>query len=565
MFAGIVSLEQNRKIYETTITEIQKYFDSNSGLNIVKKRMNNSFFVRGYTSALSEYSGVLHDEEDNLSFIAGEPLLSDDEIEEDHRTLMLALKDRRYADLSSVRGVFCAARYEDAQEPVLELCADKLGVRPIYYWSDGHFVVFATALKILESVTMIPKEVDLSALSETFAFGIPLADRTRYKHIKVMREAEIVRFKFNSTDHITYFRWDQIRQRNVPMTEAIKNTYEIFKDSIRIRLKNDSSALAFLSGGMDSRAIVAVLKDMDIDVHTFNCSPEVSQDKVFAKQYADTVKCPFHSMPFPEKSLSHMAKTVLEISENKKLKTTRPKALWSGDGGSVGLGCVYLDEKVVEEFRHSDQLEAIQHFKKKNSYALPLGVMKKEKKNELSKFLDKAISEELGRIKSDDKGQQIFLFLMLNDQRRHMYNIYENIDFHGTEYQLPFFDFKFLEYILSLPLDYRLNHKLYDELYKLLPSSVTSVPWQTYPGHVPCPLHIDNDLKYQWEKSHISFIGKLKKQMPEGIEGFKIGIFAKNINPLCRYKYSLTVLAHFLCLKNFDYIIKAGRIYSSKV
>lgn len=562
MFAGIVSLDGSG-IKDQNILEVKEFFSAENSLKIIQEKKSNYYFIRGYTEALTDYSGVISTEKDGFSLLAGEPLLSASGIEKDHFLLRDALQSGDYGELAAVRGVFCAVRYENYLEPVLDLCADKLGIRPIYYWSDGNTVAFSTALKVLEGISIIPKEVDQSALSEIVAFGIPLANRTKYKFIKVMREAEIVRFSHNKTSSTHYYRWDHIKQRNLPMSEAIKNTYEIFRDTIRLRLKDDSRVHAFLSGGMDSRAIVATLIDLGVDVETFNCSPEKAQDKIFAKQYADAAGCSFHVMPHPVKSASHMAKSVMTLSEKKKLIVSRPKTIWSGDGGSVGLGCVYLDEQVVNLFRSSECLTAIQYFKKKNSINLPLGVIKKEKKSTFSKFLDKTIGEELLRIECDDKGQKILLFLMFNDQRRHMYNIYENVDFHGTEYQLPFFDFKLLEYFLSLPLDYRLNHKIYHEIFKNFPAPVFEMPWQTYPGHVPCPLPIDMNLDYQWGKSRMPFFGKIIKQMSEGVEGYKLCLFMKNFGPLSRLKFFIAVSMHFLCLRNYDYIIKAGNLYGS--
>ncbi|MCJ8502098.1 asparagine synthetase B family protein [Desulfatitalea alkaliphila] len=563
MFAGIVSMNKNC-IDKKVVDEIKSIFSAKSSLELEEKYEKSYFVIRGYTKALTKYPGIKADDNNSFSLLAGEPFLSEFGIEADHISINEILKNKTYAKLAPVRGVFCAARFINGQNPIFELCADKLGIRPIYYWSDNNFVIFSTALKVLETVSMIPKEVDQSALSEIFAFGIPLADRTRYKHIKAIREAEIVNFADNKTISTHYWRWDQIKQRDIQMVDALNNTYEIFCDAIKLRLKNDSSVLAFLSGGMDSRTIVATLVDMGVDVHTFNCSADSAQDKIFAKQFADVAGCPFHVMPYPEKSMSHMAKSVMYLSEEKKINCSRSQTIWSGDGGSVGLGCVYLDEYVVEQFRCSDQLDAIQYFNDKNSYALPIGVIKTEKKQEYSKLLQNAISKELGRIECEDKGQKIFLFLMFNDQRRHLHNIYENLDFHGTEYQLPFFDSLLLEYVLSLPLDYRLNHKMYHELFRLFPSIVYEVPWQTYPGHVPCPLPIERDLEYQWDRTNQRFFDRIKKQTSEGIEGFKVGIFARTIDPLNRAKYLFVVLAHLLCLKNFDYIIKAGKIFAHK-
>jgi hypothetical protein len=55
-----------------------------------------------------------------------------------------------------------------------------------------------------------------------------------------------------------------------------------------------------------------------------------------------------------------------------------------------------------------------------------------------------------------------------------------------------------LEQIMSTPIDECLYHRLYSRCLEHFPRSMTSVPWQTYPEHVPCPLPATYELGYQW-------------------------------------------------------------------
>jgi len=108
------------------------------------------------------------------------------------------------------------------------------------------------------------------------------------------------------------------------------------------------------------------------------------------------------------------------------------------------------------------------------------------------------VKEELSRLECRDPGRAFHLFLMLNDQRRHMANLYENIDQDRIELQLPFFDNDFLALILACPLDGFLGHSFYMRWLEHFPPVVTSRAWQAYPGHVPCPHPIPEELRYQW-------------------------------------------------------------------
>jgi hypothetical protein len=108
------------------------------------------------------------------------------------------------------------------------------------------------------------------------------------------------------------------------------------------------------------------------------------------------------------------------------------------------------------------------------------------------------IREELERLDCADRGRAFHLFVMLNDQRRHLASFFENIDVDRLEFHLPFFDADFLEPILSSPIDGFLKHEFYMKWLEYFPPVTTSQPWQAYPGHVPCSLPVSQELRYQW-------------------------------------------------------------------
>ena len=88
--------------------------------------------------------------------------------------------------LHTARGTFAAVHYNPATLELV-LIADKLGVRPVYYWVSEEFVMFATALRILMAIDEIPKTADLRALTEIATLGYPLGARTAYAGISTLR------------------------------------------------------------------------------------------------------------------------------------------------------------------------------------------------------------------------------------------------------------------------------------------------------------------------------------------------------------------------------------------
>jgi len=77
--------------------------------------------------------------------------------------------------------------------------------------------------------------------------------------------------------------------------------------------------------------------------------------------------------------------------------------------------------------------------------------------------------------------------------------VFEDIDLYRVEFLTPFFDSDFVASVVECPLDLCLGHKFYTKWISCFPALYTSVPWQTYPGHEPCPLPVPAGLPNQWD------------------------------------------------------------------
>ncbi|WP_240141473.1 asparagine synthase C-terminal domain-containing protein [Nitrosomonas sp. HPC101] len=290
------------------------------------------------------------------------------------------------------------------------------------------------------------------------------------------------------------------------MGTSAKHLHSIFIDSVRIRLQKQKTVSAFLSGGLDSRAIVGALRSLDVEVVTSNFARTGSQDQIFGQLAADKLGT-HHTHLQMGKQNEQDAYHKLSVNEwinsatytDKKLQ--KPRVIWSGDGGSVGLGHVYLNQDIVQASRTKNMEEAKERFLIYNNWGMSTKLLKPETASTLINFLHKGIQSELDSLHPDDSGRVFYLFLMLNDQRRHMFNHFENIDMGRVEFELPFFDSDFIAEIIKQPIDLFLRHIFYMEWLNYFPKETLEVPWQTYPGHIPCPLPQPEGLTYQWSSS----------------------------------------------------------------
>ena len=402
--------------------------------------------------------------------------------------------DKDDSALRSANGVFCAAHYNSEPNELI-LAADKLGIRPLYYWADAEWVVFASALWILEQLPLVPKRIDLSAIAQLSVLTYAVGDATPYKDIRCLRPAEIIRFSPNSVQTTRYWRWDQIEPSTAPEVDLLRSAYDTFLAATGGLAQTDRSTCSFLSGGMDSRCVVAALRERGTAVHGFTFAMQASQELAFATEYGKRAGVHHHIAPYerrPGETVIHMASRWLASNSLDEDKPDRGRIIWAGDGGSVGLGSVYMTEGLVNCLRAGDIERAVRTYIS-DIYAYPaVRLLSASARDELRDVPVRNILAELDTISGPDPVQRFFLFLMFNDQRRHLYGIYEDIQKHRIELALPFFDSTFMQVVTSVPVELRLFHRFYAKWIFLFDSETTSVAWQTYPGHVACPCQRTN-------------------------------------------------------------------------
>jgi hypothetical protein len=185
-----------------------------------------------------------------------------------------------------------------------------------------------------------------------------------------------------------------------------------------------------------------------------------------------------------------------------------PGLIWSGDGGSVGLGYVYLNHSIVSRAGSGNLEGAARELLRLNHLEVPNLVLRSRFRRQARNLVHQNVMCELQRGDRPDPWRPYF-FLLFNDQRRHLATHFEDIDQHRLEFQLPFFDAEFLKTVSTLSASDCVGHAAYMRWFQHFPETAYAVPWQTYPGHEPCPVAASRGLSSQWEN------GKSKLEPPE--------------------------------------------------
>ena len=190
----------------------------------------------------------------------------------DTETIVHAFEEFGTACVEKLRGMFAFAIWDFRQE-TLFIARDRVGKKPLFYslTERGSFV-FGSELKVLLAHGEVKKEIDFAALDAYLTFGYVPEEFCIFKDVRKLEPAHFLIFKDGNitTEKYWDFKYDKIAAAKSE-NEYVGELRELLKEAVEIRLVSEVPLGAFLSGGVDSSAIVALMSELsDKPVKTFS-------------------------------------------------------------------------------------------------------------------------------------------------------------------------------------------------------------------------------------------------------------------------------------------------------
>lgn len=192
------------------------------------------------------------------------------------------------------RGMFAFALY-DRKTSSLFLARDRFGIKPLFYsvLADGR-VLFASELKALKADPELPRKLDARAVEDYFALGYVPEPKTIYRNVHKLRPGHTLLFERGQPEPLQKQYWD-LPFREIAVASEADLQDELLmrlKEAVQVRLVSEVPLGAFLSGGVDSSAVVAMMAELQadpvntcaigFDVKTFN---ETEYAQAVAERY----------------------------------------------------------------------------------------------------------------------------------------------------------------------------------------------------------------------------------------------------------------------------------------
>lgn len=204
--------------------------------------------------------------------------------------VILALYSKyRQKCLKFLRGMFALAIY-DTHEQTLFLARDRIGKKPLKYYFDEEKIIFASELKSILEVLPRRPEIDYLAIQKYFLYGYVPAPFTGFEGIKKLEPGCYILINLNRKTFVKKCYWTpKFRNKlNLSESEWSKRIIKTLRESTKLRMISDVNLGVFLSGGVDSSAVVAMMAlDSNSPVKTF--SVIFDNPKYSEKRYADLI------------------------------------------------------------------------------------------------------------------------------------------------------------------------------------------------------------------------------------------------------------------------------------
>jgi len=193
--------------------------------------------------------------------------------ESDTEVIVHLYEDEGEACVERLRGMFAFAIY-DKREQKLFIARDRVGVKPLHYAIVGNGIVFGSEIKSLLQHRAVNREVNFEAISDFFSYGYVPDPHSAFRGIEKLPPGHTLTFKDSRLTTRCYWDFDYPERNREPVREEgyyIERLRELLAESVRLRLVSDVPLGAFLSGGIDSSTVVAMMaREMGRRVKTFS-------------------------------------------------------------------------------------------------------------------------------------------------------------------------------------------------------------------------------------------------------------------------------------------------------
>lgn len=396
---------------------------------------------------------------------------------------MHAFEEHGSSVLSELNGEFVIVILDLANNK-LHLINDRYGLRPVYYAIINNELFFASEIKAILENKELEKRLNYDSIADHFSYGYILGNKTFFEGIYVLPHASF--FTWNNGDLEKDRYWDYEYKSDNSLTEdmIVKELAIIFKNAVKRRVSPGHKCLISLSGGLDSRMIVAALsEDVDkADVGAFTFGLKNCDEISIAKKVSKKAKIKHTIVEYKPENLISSSNSSVYLTDGQNLlsmgflvysyrKLEQDVDIFlQGFANDVMLGGRNLKPEVFNS-KNEEDLFAYLH------RPLPERLFSRSFAAKLHGKNVESLKLALGSIKADCTANKADCFVLQNKVRRGT-SMGSVINRNYAEEAAPTFDNDYIDFILRIPPEYRRNYRIYSKLMKAMSPELCKIKYQ---------------------------------------------------------------------------------------
>ena len=219
--------------------------------------------------------------------------------------------------LSQLNGMFAIAIW-DANRRRLLLGRDRLGQKPLVYRHEPGRVAFASELKSLLEIPGISRQIDAGAIDEYLTYQYVPHPNTIFQGLRKLPPGHRAVFEDDTFDVQPYWAPDLNHEIQISVDDATVQLRSLMDDAVQMRMRSDVPLGAFLSGGVDSSLIVALMqRASEQPIKTFSIGfPIAAYDETaYARQVAEHLGTEHHEFQVTPEAIEILPKLVWHYDE----------------------------------------------------------------------------------------------------------------------------------------------------------------------------------------------------------------------------------------------------------
>ncbi|HEX7181187.1 MAG TPA: asparagine synthase (glutamine-hydrolyzing) [Thermoanaerobaculia bacterium] len=282
----------------------------------------------------------------------------------DTEVILHLYEDKGERCVDDLRGMFAFAIWDTRRRKLL-LARDRFGQKPLFWRYDGQRFFFASEIKaILAGAEGLAPQIDLRSLDEYLTFRFISSPRTLFQGIHKLPPAHVLVLDASGVTHVEgpmakaphidvrrYWKLRYEPKRRISEEDAIAETHDRIRDAVESHMISDVPVGAFLSGGMDSSLVVAMMADIlrergagplstfaiGVDAQDFNELPYAKQVAAHCgTEHHEEIACPDMVQLLP-RMVYHLDEPSDPIAacmwHSAALAARHVKVVLTGDGG----------------------------------------------------------------------------------------------------------------------------------------------------------------------------------------------------------------------------------------